>query len=89
MQKSVCDAITKFRRTLKASARGHPITNVRFGSKADICIAKAHVRSRHSLANADSASKPVTIYLVAQMMKELPCQDGNHCHQRYEQQNFQ
>ena len=52
-------------------------TDVRFGPIADI-----------RWANADSASNLVTIYLVAQMMKEPPCQDSNYCHQRYQEQNF-
>jgi hypothetical protein len=32
-----------------------------------------------------NAEQPVTVYLVAQTMKDLPSQDGNHCHQRYQQ----
>jgi len=30
----------------------------------------------------------ITIYLVAQTMKEPPCQDAYHCHQSYQQQKF-
>ena len=59
------------------------------GQKRTFALQKPMSAADIRWANADSASKPVTIYLVAQMMKELPCQDGNHCHQRYEQQNFQ
>jgi hypothetical protein len=67
--------------------------HVRFTPNSDRKSGFPHMlwaKSGHSLGQRRRwCEQPDTIYLVAQTMKELPSQGGNHCHQRYQQQNLQ